>query len=138
MSTINDVKMLEFHELGDDRGHLVVVEGNIDIPFDINRIFYIYGSDPNVVRGRHANRKSAFCLINISGRSKVRAIDSNGDERIIILDRPQIGVYLPTMIWKDMYDFSADSILLVLSNEHYDASEYIRNINDFLNGGQDE
>ena len=134
MNKIDDVKMLEFPQLGDDRGHLVVVEGSSDIPFDIKRIFYIYGSDPDVVRGRHANRRSAFCLINVCGTSKVKAIDAYGSEKVFRLERPHIGVYLPSMIWKDMYDFSADSILLVLSDEHYDASEYIRDFDDFHKG----
>lgn len=134
MNTINDVKKLEFPQLGDDRGHLVVVEGGKNIPFEIKRIFYIYGSDPDVVRGQHANRRSEFCLINVSGTSKVKVIDCNGDSAIFNLDRPHIGIYLPTMIWKDMYDFSSDSVLLVLSNEYYDKSEYIRNYDDFIKG----
>lgn len=132
VNTVNDVKMLEFPELGDDRGHLVVVEGGQNIPFEIKRIFYIYGSNPDVVRGQHANRRSAFCLINVSGKSKVKAIDQYGGEKRFILDRPRIGLYIPSMIWKDMYDFSTDSVLLVLSNEHYDGGEYIRDLNGFL------
>ena len=134
MNTINDVKRLEFPELGDDRGHLVVVEAGKNIPFDIKRIFYIYGSDPDVVRGQHANSRSEFCLINVNGTSKVKVIDRNGDSEIFNLDRPHIGIYLPTLIWKDMYDFSSDSVLLVLSNEHYDKNEYIRNYDDFIKG----
>jgi len=134
MNTINDVKMLEFPQLGDDRGHLVVVEGNKNIPFDIKRIFYIYGSDPDVIRGQHANRRSEFCLINVSGTSKVKVIDRNGNSAIFNLDHPHTGIYLPAMIWKDMYDFSSDSVLLVLSNEYYDKSEYIRNYDDFIKG----
>jgi len=130
--TVEDVTTLEFQELGDNRGHLVVVEGGQSVPFEIKRVFYIYGSDPDVVRGQHANRRSAFCLINVSGQSKVKAIDHNGNEKIISLDHPHMGVYLPTMIWKEMYGFSADSVLLVLSNEHYDDSEYIRNWDDFM------
>ena len=133
MNTVNDVRMLEFPELGDDRGHLVVIEGSVNIPFEIKRIFYIYGSEKNIVRGQHANKRSEFCLINVNGTSKIRAIDLNGDEKIFILDRPHIGIYLPSMIWKDMYDFSSDSVLLVLSNEYYDASEYIRNFDKFIN-----
>ena len=132
VNTINDVKMIEFPELGDDRGHLVVVEGNKNVPFDIKRVFYIYGSDSKVVRGQHANRCSEFCLINVRGTSKVKVIDNNGNEKIINLERPNLGVYLPSMIWKDMYDFSPDSILLALSNGHYDGSEYIRDLSDFF------
>ncbi len=131
INTIDEVKILEFPQLGDEKGHLVVIEGGQGI-FEIKRIFYIYGSDTNVVRGQHANRRSEFCLINVSGTSKIKAIDCEGREKIIALDRPHIGVYLPTMIWKDMYDFSSDSVLLVLSNEHYDGSEYVRNYEDFL------
>ena len=136
MNTVNDVKMLEFPELGDDRGHLVVIEGSKNIPFDIKRIFYIYGSDPKVIRGQHANRRSSFCLINVCGTSKVKAIDCSGEEKVFNIDRPHIGVYLPPMIWKDMYDFSPDSVLLVLSNEYYDGNEYIRNFDDFIRGNK--
>ena len=123
--------VLFFDELGDERGHLVVVEGNQSIPFEIKRIFYIYGSDPAVVRGQHANLESEFVLINVAGTSKVRITDGS-EEYIIELDRPHMGVYLPKMIWKDMYDFSADSVLLVLASTHYDGSEYIRDYNEYL------
>ena len=129
---LNGVQMLEFPQHGDERGHLVVVEGRKDIPFEINRMFYIYGSDANVVRGRHANRRSEFVLINVAGQSKVRVDDGRGNEAVFSINRPHTGLYLPRMIWKDMYDFSADSVLLVLSNEPYDPNEYIRNYNAFL------
>ena len=124
--------MLEFRQNGDERGHLVVVEGGKDIPFDIARIFYIYGSDTDVVRGQHANRKSEFVLINVAGSCKVKVLDGKGNEAIFVLNRPHTGIYLPTMVWKDMYDFSKDSVLLCLSSEHYDAQEYIRDYDEFL------
>ncbi len=126
ITNINKIEILEFPEMGDERGHLVVVEGKQSIPFDIKRVFYIYGSDPQVVRGQHANRNSEFVLINIAGSSKVKAKDGLGNERVYCLDRPNTGLYLPMMIWKDMYDFSKDSLLLVLASTHYDPSEYIR------------
>lgn len=128
---MNKVQMLEFPEHGDERGHLVIVEGTKDIPFEIKRAFYIYGSDKNVVRGQHANRKSEFVLINVAGKSKVKVKDGEGNEAIFVLNRPHTGIYLPTMVWKDMYDFSKDSVLLVLSSEHYDPEEYIRNYAEF-------
>ena len=132
MHNMNKVQMLEFTQHGDDRGHLVVIEGMKDIPFDIKRAFYIYGSDPDVVRGQHANRESEFVLINVAGTSKVKVKDGEGNEAIFCLNRPHTGIYLPTMVWKDMYDFSADSVLLVLASTHYDASEYIRDYNAFV------
>ena len=124
-------KIINFKDLGDERGKLVVIEGNKDIPFEIQRVFYIYGSDNEVVRGQHANRESEFVLINVAGTSKVRITDGK-EEFIVELNKPMMGVYIPKMVWKDMYDFSADSVLLVLASTHYDGKEYIRNYEDYL------
>ena len=132
MHNMNKVKMLSFKQNGDDRGHLVVIEGNKDVPFDIKRIFYIYGSDPNVIRGQHANRETEFVLVNVAGKSKVKVYDGKGNEAIFILNRPHTGIYLPTMVWKDMYDFSEDSVLLVLASEAYNPNEYIRSYDEFV------
>ena len=132
MNVQNKTEMLEFTERGDDRGHLVICEGGIDIPFDIKRIFYIYGSDSEVVRGQHANRNSEFVLINVAGTSKVRVKDGKGNETVYSLNRPHTGIYLPKMVWKDMYDFSDDSVLLCLASTHYDANEYIRDYDEFV------
>lgn len=126
------VQMLEFQEKGDKRGRLVIVEGMKDIPFDVKRIFYIYGTQKDVVRGQHANLRSEFVLINVAGKSKVRVKDGKGNEGIFSLNRPHTGIYLPNMVWKDMYDFSEDSVLLVLASEHYDAEEYIRDYDKFV------
>ena len=128
----DSVRMLEFAQHGDERGHLVVVEGMKDIPFEIKRVFYIYGSDADVVRGCHANRRSEFVLINVAGQSKVRVRDGAGNEAVFSINRPHTGLYLPRMVWTDMYDFSPDSVLLVLSNEPYDAAEYIRDYDAFV------
>lgn len=126
----NQYKIFHFNELGDERGNLVVIEGNQDIPFDIKRVFYIYGSDSSVIRGQHANRFSEFVLINVNGTSKVR-LDNGKEEKIICLDKPRMGLYIPAMLWKDMYDFSEDSVLLVLASTHYDGKEYIRDYEKF-------
>ena len=131
-SSIEEVKFLEFTQHGDERGHLVIVEGNQNVPFDIKRVFYIYGSEANVIRGNHANRKSKFVLINVAGQSKVRVKDGKGNEIIYCLNRPHTGIYLPVMIWKEMYEFSNDSVLLCLSSEHYDANEYIRDYDAYV------
>ena len=123
-------RILNFKDLGDKRGRLVVIEGNQDIPFDIKRAFYIYGSDATVKRGQHANRESEFVLVNVAGKSKVRITDGE-NESIVELDKPMKAVYIPKMIWKDMYDFSEDSVLLVLANTHYNGKEYIRNFDEY-------
>ena len=132
MNIKEQYKIIEFGEYGDERGNLVVAEGSgRDIPFEIKRVFYMYGSDDTVIRGQHANRKTEFVLINVSGTSKVK-VDNGFETDIIELDKPRMGLYIPTMMWKDMYDFSADSVLLVLASEHYDGSEYIRDYEKFI------
>ena len=132
MSKHIGAQMLEFTQSGDERGHLVIVEGMYDIPFDISRIFYIYDSGSDVVRGQHANRKSQFVLINVAGSCKVKVRDGKGNEAVFVLNRPHTGIYLPAMLWKDMYDFSRDSVLLCLASEHYDNTEYIRDYDEYM------
>lgn len=131
MSLQEKCRIINFTDLGDERGKLVVIEGGLAIPFDIQRVFYIYGSDSTVVRGKHANRESEFVLINVAGTSKVRITDGS-EELIIELNKPMMGVYIPKMIWKDMYDFSEDSVLLVLASTHYNGKEYIRDYDEYI------
>jgi len=124
--------LLNFPQRGDERGWLVVAEGNKDVPFDIRRIFYIYGTDSDVVRGQHANRNSEFVLVNVAGSCKVRTRDGRGNDQVFELNRPNMGLFIPRMVWKDMYDFSTDSILLCLASETYDPHEYIRDYDAFV------
>ena len=132
MNIKDQYRLIEFGEYGDDRGNLVVAEcGGMNVPFDVKRVFYIYGSDSTVVRGSHANRRTEFVLIYVSGSSKVR-IDNGFETDIVELNRPRMGLYIPAMLWKDMYDFSEDSVLLVLASEHYDGNEYIRNHDEYV------
>lgn len=124
-------QIFELPVLGDDRGKLIVIEGNKNVPFEIKRIFYIFGSDADVIRGKHANIDSEFVLINVAGSSKVMVTDGVNQE-VIELNKPMKGIYIPQMIWKEMYDFSSDSVLLVMASTHYNGSEYLRDFNDYL------
>ena len=124
-------QVLHFEAMGDERGKLVVIEGSQAIPFEIKRVFYIYESDSTVIRGQHANKESEFVLINVAGKSKVRITDGK-EEFVVELNKPRMGVYIPKMIWKDMYDFSEDSVLLVLASTHYNGEEYIRDFDEYL------
>lgn len=130
MNTINDVKMVMFKENSLDMAKAVAINGNRDIPFEIKRVFYMYDSDTSVVRGQHANLRTEFVLINVKGESKIKVYDGT-NSRIILLKEAMTGVYLPSMIWKDMYDFSKDSVLLVLASEGYDEKEYIRDLKEY-------
>ncbi len=125
------VKMLTFPQF--NGGGYIEVEGMKDIPFEIKRVFYIFGKgNVGTVRGKHSNRKSEFVLYNVKGKSKVKTIDENYEEAIYELNEPNQAIYLPKMIWKEMFDFTEDSVLMVLTNEYYDAEEYIRNFDDFV------
>lgn len=125
------MKMLKLPELS--HGGYVEIEGCRDIPFEIKRVFYIFGKgNVGTVRGKHSNRKSEFVLFNVKGHSKVKTIDENLNEVVYELNEPNEAVYLPKMVWKEMYDFSEDSVLMVLTNEYYDSEEYIRNFDEFV------
>ena len=132
LASIDDVRLLEFPSNGDERGKLVVAECGKEVPFDIKRVFYIFDSDADVIRGRHANKKTQFVLINVAGTSKVRVDDGRGGERVFNLDHPHMGLFLPRMLWKEMFDFSTDSVLLCLASEHYDPDEYIRDYREYV------
>lgn len=130
VSKMNEVKTIVFNQHGDVRGFLTAIEGSKDIPFDIKRIFYIYGAESGAVRGSHSNRRTRFVIISLNGKCKIRVADGCDNERIYELNHPNEGLYIPEMIWKDMYDFSNDCVLLVLASAEYDAAEYIRNFED--------
>ena len=127
MSLQEKCPVFYFKVKGDERGQMIVIEGG----FEIKRMFYIYGSDTSVIRGQHANRESEFILINVHGTSKVKLRDGE-EEQVVLLDKPMKGVYIPKMIWKDMYDFSEDSVLLVLASTHYSEKEYVRDYDSYV------
>ena len=127
-----NVSILDFGAVGDERGMITICEGEMDIPFMPKRVFYIYKSSNDVVRGKHANKITDFVLINVAGKSKVKIMDGKGNEIVYSLNRPNTGIYIPHMVWKEMYDFSEDSVLLCLASEHYDPNEYIRDYDQFV------
>lgn len=131
-------RLIYFKELGDERGNLIAIEGNRDIPFEIKRIFYMYGTDSTMVRGQHANRNSQFVLVNVSGSSTIYICDGLGNEAEVVLDKPRMGIYIPRMIWKEMKDFSSDSVILCLTDTYYDDNEYIRNYDDYIQEMKDQ
>lgn len=128
---MQETQMISFQEHGDSRGNLIALEGEKEIPFHIQRIFYIYGMDKTAVRGQHANRKSNFVMICLKGTAKIK-VDDGRKSQTFVLEKPDQGLFIPKETWKEMSDFSADSVLLVLSDETYDAGEYIRDYQEFV------
>ena len=123
-------KLTELKILGDHRGQLVALEENKDIPFDIKRVFYIYGTQEGVPRGNHSHYKTKQFLISINGSCKV-TLDNGITKDVFELDKRNVGLFQDTLIWGRMHDFSSDCILMVLANEHYDESDYIRDYSKF-------
>lgn len=126
------VELIDFPSLGDDRGSLVALEGNKkSIPFEIKRVYYIYGTKKGVARGFHAHKKLKQVAICLSGSCRF-VMDNGIDKAEVNLDSPLQGLLIDTMQWHEMYDFSSDCILLVLASDVYDESDYIRDYDCFL------
>lgn len=123
--------LFEIKPFSDEDGFLAVLEEEKQIPFKIKRVFYEYGVNKNCLRGKHANRKSRFCLIAVSGSCDV--IVEDGSSKITYqLDKPYKVLFLDKMVWKTMTNFSKDCVLLVLSDSLYDKDEYIRDFKEYL------
>ena len=124
------VKKIKLPTFTDERGNLTIIEAIKNIPFDIKRLFYIYDVKDNKSRGNHANKLSEFVMIALKGKVKVKV--SNGNTfKTLILNKPNEGIYISNMTWKEMFDFSDDCILLVIANELYNKSEYIYDYKEF-------
>lgn len=124
------VQWIEFPPLGDNRGSLVALEGNKTVPFDIKRVYYIFGTEPGVARGFHAHRALKQVAVCITGKCRMR-LTNGTEEAEIWLDSPIKGLVIDEMVWREMHDFSPDCVLLVLASEHYDEDDYIRDYDEF-------
>jgi dTDP-4-dehydrorhamnose 3,5-epimerase len=116
---------------GDARGSLVALEGGGNVPFDIARIYYIFGTQPGVARGFHAHRQLVQLAVCVSGSCVMMLDDGQGPQQHVTLDRPDVAVEIAPMVWHEMHDFSPDCVLAVLANDHYDEADYIRNYDEF-------
>ena len=127
------VQWINFPSLGDERGSLVALEGAKTVPFEIKRVYYIFGTQPGVARGFHAHRKLRQVAVCVTG--KCRMVLDDGEKREEAwLDSPNKGLVINEMVWREMHDFSSDCVLLVLASEHYDESDYIRLYSNFVGG----
>lgn len=127
----NLVKLIDLPSLGDDRGGLVALEGNKTVPFDIKRVYYIFGSKPDVTRGFHAHKALKQVAVCVSGSCRM-LLDDGREKEAVLLDSPTKGLIIEDLVWREMHCFTPDCVLLVLASEHYDEADYIRNYSDFL------
>ncbi len=120
-----------FQPHGDERGQLIALEEYKDIPFQIKRVYYMYETGEGVRRGFHAHKKLKQILICVHGSCKIH-LDNGEEQKEVILEKPYEGLYIDNNMWREMYDFSPDAVLMVLASEVYDESDYIRNYDEFL------
>lgn len=120
-----------FQPHGDERGQLVALEEFKDIPFTIKRVYYMYETMEGVVRGHHAHKSLEQILICIHGSCKIR-LDNGIEEKVVPLEKPYEELYVANNMWREMFDFSSDAVLLVLASELYDETDYIRDYDEFI------
>ncbi len=121
----------QFQQHGDERGQLVALEEFADIPFEIKRVYYMYETRAGVIRGRHAHKSLEQILICIHGSCKV-LLDNGNEKKIVFLEKPYEGLYVPGNMWREMYDFSQDAVLMCLASDLYQEDDYIRNYDEFI------
>ena len=120
-----EITTYKFQQHGDERGQLVAIESLLDIPFEIKRVYYMYDTKPGVHRGFHAHRNLEQVLICVSGSCRV-LLDDGKEKKTVSLDRPFEGVYISCNMWREMFDFSEDAVLMVLASKYYIEEDYIR------------
>lgn len=125
------IQWMHFPPLGDQRGSLVALEAEKTIPFPIQRVYYLFGTQPGVARGFHAHHKLQQVAVCVTGKCRM-VLDDGKQREEVWLDSSTKGLLIGDMIWREMHDFSPDCVLLVLASEHYDEADYIRNYDDFL------
>lgn len=130
-STVNDCRVINLKQINDERGNLSFIESNRDVPFTINRIYYLFDVPGGAVRGSHAHKNLQQLIIAIGGSFTIRLNDGQ-EEKIFNLNRAYEGLYIPSNIWRTLDNFSSGSCCLVLASEHFDEGDYIRDWEEYL------
>jgi dTDP-4-dehydrorhamnose 3,5-epimerase-like enzyme len=125
VTTIEDCQLLQFNTINDTRGNLTVVEGGMDIPFKIARAYWLYDVPGGESRGGHAHRQLWQLVVSASGSFEV-LLDDGQDRKTVFLNRSYYGLLIPSMIWRELTNFSSGSVCVVLASEPFDESDYYR------------
>ena len=130
MSRVKDLKMINIPNVNDVRGNLAVIEKDC-IPFDIKRVYYLYDIPSDSFRGGHAHKEQYELLIAVSGSFEV-VLDDGIQKQTITLNKPNMGLLIPTMIWRELQNFSSGSVCLVMASDVFDETDYIRDYQTFI------
>jgi hypothetical protein len=129
-------RLMEFRRVANPRGNLTAIEGQADVPFDIKRVYYLYDVPGGEVRGGHAHRNLEQVIIAASGSFDV-VLDDGVKRARFMLNRSYYGLLVPTMVWRELENFSSGSVCLVLASDHYAEDDYIRDIHEFRDALKD-
>jgi hypothetical protein len=130
-STVNDCKIIQLSKIHNRAGNITIIENNLDIPFDVKRIYYLYDVPSNETRGGHAHKELYQLVIGASGSFNINLNDGRNN-KTIFLNRPDFGLLIVPGIWRDLSDFSSGSVCLVFASEIYSENDYIRDYDEFL------
>lgn len=130
-STVNDCKIIQLSKIHNRAGNITIVENNLDIPFDVKRIYYLYDVPSNETRGGHAHKELYQLVIGASGSFNINLNDGRNN-KTIFLNRPDFGLLIVPGIWRDLSNFSSGSVCLVFASEIYSENDYIRNYDEFI------
>lgn len=128
---INDCRLIDLPKISDPRGNLTFVEGGDHIPFDIQRVYYLYDVPGGAERGGHAHKGLQQLIIAMSGSFDV-VLDDGQVKRRIHLNRSYTGLYVCSMIWRELDNFSSGSVLMVLASNRYEEDDYYRDYSEYL------
>ncbi|MET0331695.1 MAG: FdtA/QdtA family cupin domain-containing protein, partial [Dyella sp.] len=126
-----EIERIQLQKHGDQRGMLIALEKDRNVPFEIRRVYYMFATKSGVRRGQHAHRHLKQLVVAVRG-SVTMLLDDGGGSREVVLDDPSRGLLLGRMVWRELYDFSADCVLMVLADQLYDPSDYITDYDAFL------
>jgi len=130
-TNIEDCKIIRINQIGERNGHITIVENNNEIPFDVNRVYYLYDIPGGVERGGHAHIGLHQLIVAASGSFKVK-VDDGINKKTFTLNRPDVGLYFPPGLWRELNNFSSGAICLVLASHKYDEKDYIRDYKSFI------
>jgi hypothetical protein len=130
-TTVFECDLLYLNQIGDRNGHITSINNNIDLPFEIKRVFYLYDIPGGESRGAHAHKECHQFLVAASGSFEV-LLDDAKTKRNVLLNRPNLGLHIPPGIWASEINFSAGSICLVLASQEYNEEDYLRNYDKYL------
>jgi len=130
MSTVYDCSIIQLPRIQSTSGNITPIYGNVNVPFEIARVYYLYDVPGGETRGGHAHKNLQQLIVAASGSFDV-LLDDGINKKVVHLNRPYMGLYMPNMIWRELLNFSSGGICLVLASRVYDESDYYREYEEF-------